>query len=261
MFTFDATPVMFVGLLVLFAWCTAWSAYELTRPQDVRQRVSNVLHLVMSIVMLLMVAGPTWRALTGVVPTPVLVGLFAASTGWFGWLAVDAGKASDRGGLWHFLGHTAMFAAMSWHLAAMAVMSAAAAPGAEGNGHAGGHEHGGGMEMGDWMTTAGQPGGVLWWFALIGLPLMTYLAAAALRALWLAVKPAPAKIDPDDCDCEDGHAHHASALAHSCHEVRPVGSAKFRLAALSDFAMNGGMFWMSVGLIAPILPFFDRLAF
>lgn len=263
MFTFEATPTMFVGLLVLFGWCTVWSAYELTRPQDGRQRVSNGLHLAMSVVMLLMVAGPTWQALSGVVPTPALVGLFAVATGWFGWLAVAAGRMSDRGGLRHFLGHTAMFAAMTWHLAAMAVMAASTMFGGsgEGPGHSSGHEHGGGMEMGDWMTIASQPGGVLWWFAMIGLPLMAYLLAAALRALWLAAKPASAKAsDLDDCDCADGHPRHAAALAHSCHEVRPAGSVTFRLAALSGFAMNGGMFWMSVGLMTPLLPIFAHLS-
>ena len=56
MFAFAETPVKFVGLVILFAGCTLWSIYELTRPQDARQRISNVLHLVMAIVMLLMVA-------------------------------------------------------------------------------------------------------------------------------------------------------------------------------------------------------------
>jgi hypothetical protein len=51
------------------------------------------------------------------------------------------------------------------------------------------------------------------------------------------------------------------ATTHSCHEVRPVGSVKFRLEQLSAFAMNFGMFWMSTGLLVPILPFFAALAF
>ena len=50
MFAFADTPVKFVGLLILFAWCTLWSIYELTRPQDARQRISNALHLVMAVV-------------------------------------------------------------------------------------------------------------------------------------------------------------------------------------------------------------------
>lgn len=263
MFTFEATPVMFVGLLVLFGWCTVWSVRELTRPQDSGQRVSAMLHLVMSVVMLLMVAGPTWRTLTAFVPLPLLVGMFAVATGWFVRRAVIAGRTPDRDGLLHFLGHSAMFAAMTWHLAAMAVMSANLMPGGgdQGHGHPGGHEHGGGMELGDWMSEASGPGGVLWWFALIGLPLMAYLLVASLRAVWSAVGPVPEQAaDAGDCDCGDGRAHHATPRAHGCHEVRPVGSMTFRLAALSDFAMNGGMFWMSVGLMAPLLPFLASLA-
>ena len=50
-------------------------------------------------------------------------------------------------------------------------------------------------------------------------------------------------------------------LALSCHEERPVGSPRFRMAAASDFAMNFGMFWMSTGLMTPLLPFFALLAF
>lgn len=33
------------------------------------------------------------------------------------------------------------------------------------------------------------------------------------------------------------------------------------MAAASEFAMNGGMFWMSTGLLTPILPFFALFAF
>jgi hypothetical protein len=48
---------------------------------------------------------------------------------------------------------------------------------------------------------------------------------------------------------------------HSCHEVRPVGTAKYRLEVVSAFAMNFGMFWMSTGLLVAILPFFALFAF
>ena len=72
MFSFDDVPVKFIGLLVLFAWCTLWCTYELTRPQNGRQRVSNALHLVMAVVMLLMVARPTWMGLLSIVPIDVL---------------------------------------------------------------------------------------------------------------------------------------------------------------------------------------------
>jgi len=48
---------------------------------------------------------------------------------------------------------------------------------------------------------------------------------------------------------------------HNCHEVRPVGSTKYRLEAISAFAMNFGMFWMSTGLMVAILPFFVIFVF
>ncbi|MCW5953845.1 MAG: DUF5134 domain-containing protein [Propionibacteriaceae bacterium] len=259
MFSFDSTPIMFVGLLVLFGWCTAWTGYELTRPQSRRQRISNLLHLAMSLVMLLMVAGPTWSALTGLIPIAALAGLFVLAAGWFAWLAVDAGRAGGRDGLAHFAGHAAMFVAMAWHLAAMAAMAAGMSGGHDSP--ASGHDHGG-MEMGDWMAVQSQPGGALWWFALLGLPLMAYLVGTSLRSLWLAVRSSPAMTEVAEAAHEDGRASHAvpSGHAHSCHEVRPQGSAKYRLSALSDFAMTGGMFWMSTGLLTPILPVATLLA-
>ncbi|QGF23344.1 DUF5134 domain-containing protein [Raineyella fluvialis] len=88
MFTLANTPVKFVVLLVFFAWCTAWSMYELTRPQDRTQRVSNVLHLVMSVVMLLMVAPVTWMPLVHLLTPPVVLAVFVLSTAWFAGLAV-----------------------------------------------------------------------------------------------------------------------------------------------------------------------------
>ena len=111
----------------------------------------------------------------------------------------------------------AMFAAMTWHLTAMAVKASARA------------ELGMGPAMREWMEQAGRPGRVLWVFALVGLPFMAYLLVAGALALWRA--------------------------------LRPGGAAGRRLAALSDFAMNFGMFWMSTGLLTPILPFFAALAF
>ena len=110
-----------------------------------------------------------------------------------------------------------MFAAMTWHLAAMAVKASARA------------ELGMGPAMHQWMEQAGRPGRVLWVFALVGLPFMTYLLVASALALWRA--------------------------------LRPGAAAGRRLAAMSDFAMNFGMFWMSTGLLTPILPFFAALAF
>lgn len=290
MFSFADTPLKFVGLLVLFACCTAWCSYELTRPQDVRQRISNSLHLAMAVVMLLMVAPVAWTLLTAVVPTFGLVAVFALSTAWFAWLAVDAGRESDRRGALHFAGHAAMFGAMTWHLSAMGVMAAAMTSGM------------GGMDMGSGGTGMGgmaalsAPGGALWVFALVGVPFMAYLLGSSLWSLWQAAQPAdlaaatgvcPCGPDCDcgpDCACYADHAQQAAhepelvaagarvvpissllqtsvVSTHTCHEMRPVGTTKFRLASAAGFAMNFGMFWMSTGLLVPILPFFAALAF
>lgn len=233
MFTFGATPVKFIGLLLLFAWCTAWCLVDLSGRQDARQRISNLAHLAMAVVMLLMVAGPTWAAMTSIVPTPVLAGFFGLATVWFGWLAVEAFRAADRSGGLHFAGHTAMFAAMTWHLTAMALMAAGAKAAMAA-----------GMGMGQWMMAAGRPGGMLWIIALIGLVLMAYLLVAALRSAWFVVRPP--EVVP---------------ACHDCHPEAQDSTARRRLTALSDFAMNFGMFWMSTGLMLPILPFFAVLAF
>ena len=262
MFMFAETPVRFVGLLLLFAGCTLWCIYELTRAQDSRHRVSNALHLVMAVVMLLMVAPMTWNALKAVVPTLAWVGVFALSTAWFVWLAIDALRGSDRHGGLHFFGHAAMFAAMTWHLSAMAVTHRAKLAGLGA----------------DWTAAQRLPGGVLWLLALVGLPLMTYLLISSFRSLWQAAQPR-SEIAEVSCGCEPdaivrepvlvgsgGGAPARLAVAsavstNSCHEVRPVGTAKYRLEVISAFAMNFGMFWMSTGLLVPILPFFSLLAF
>lgn len=292
MFTFDATPVKFVGLLLLFAWCTAWSLYEVTRPQDRRHRISHALHLGMAVVMLLMVARPTWRAVTAIVPTPVWAAAFGLATAWFGWLTVDAARASDRPGRQHFAGHTLMFAAMTWHLAAMAAKMAGKASGMASSGVAhdmGGHAmagsaHGasagataGGTAAGgampgamgtmnaDWMSAQSQPGGVLWWFALAGLPLMAYLLVAAVAALRRAFAAAPVDagvLVSSGVQVDGGQAGGGQVSGgHSCDDGRPRRAATARMAAASEFAMTGGMFWMSTGLLTPVLPFFALLAF
>jgi hypothetical protein len=135
MFTFEAAPVKFVVLLVLFAWCTAWCAYELTRPQDARQRTSNVLHLAMAVVMVLMVTPPTWKALTDAVPVFLLVGVFALAVAWFVGLAAASFRTADRRAGWHFAGHAAMFGAMAWHLWAMGAMEAGMSSAMDGMDH------------------------------------------------------------------------------------------------------------------------------
>ena len=261
MFTLADTPVKFVALLALFAWCTVWCTYELTRRQDARQRISNAAHLAMAVVMLLMVARPTWAALTALVPTSALVAAFAVGTAWFGWLAVDGFRAADRRAGLHFCGHAAMFAAMTWHLAAMAVKAQHTTGHQDmshgGTGH-GGMGHGG---MGHGASGHGaQPGTTMWVFALIGVPLMTYLLAASVTAIRELTRPRVAELEQATAGA--GPAVLAPAEPErGCHEVRAAGSTAHRLAASCDFAMNFGMFWMSTGLLVPILPFFTVFAF
>ncbi|MBK8447408.1 MAG: DUF5134 domain-containing protein [Micropruina sp.] len=291
MFTFADTPVKFLGLLLLFAWCTAWCGYELTRPQSGRQRVSNVLHLAMAVVMLLMVARPTWTMLVSVVPDAWLAIGFGLAGVWFIALSVQAFAGGERAAGWYSLGHAAMFGAMTWHLAAMAVMSAAMA-GMGGHGEMGGGMGGGmagPMDMGAWMAEQSRPGGTVWIIALIGLPFMTYLLVSSLHSAWLVTRPAAATHNcpcgpgctcGTECACSathrvagqrtlvgpDGSAiavadQPVAGMALTCHEVRPQGSTRYRLAHTADFAMNFGMFWMSTGLLVPLLPFFAALAF
>ena len=96
MFTFDQTPVKFVGLLVLLTWCTIWCARELARSRGARQRICDALHLLMAVVMLAMVPKPIWMALTGAIPVPVVVAAFAAATLWFVWLDRERGVVGKR---------------------------------------------------------------------------------------------------------------------------------------------------------------------
>ncbi|WOP19654.1 hypothetical protein [Raineyella sp. LH-20] len=318
MFTLADTPVKFIVLFVLFVWCTAWSVYELTRPQDRSQRVSNVLHLVMSLVMVLMVSTVTWKPFVGLVTGPVLIAVFGLATAWFVGLAV-----ARRGTRGHFFGHAAMFGAMAWHLVGMVtkmpLMAASMQQGSMAGMQHGGAQPGaamGGMQQGmGGMGTSGmtgmtgmgsmggmtpvqaasQPGGSMWIIALVGIPFMVYLLIAAVRELVAAVRPAVAghehvhtdatatsaatAIGTATKDTDAGAAGSAvghgstqtmpatrtveqtAAAAATCHEVRPVGSAAFRLSALAGFAMNFGMFWMSTGLLTPILPWMKLLSF
>lgn len=226
MFSLTGAPVTFVGLLILFGWCVVWGFVELRRPHSRTHVISQALHALMAVVMLLMVAPVTWHVVTMVVPTSVWAGVFLVAAGWYGWQAVASRR--EKPALLHYLGHTAMFVAMAWHLAAMALMSARhAGPGA--------HDSS--------MMHASEPGGPLWTVALAGLPLMAFLAVASLHFLRMAVLPP------------------AGAAMPGCHEPRPVGSRDQRLGALSDFAMHAGMFWMSTGLLTPLLPFMAALRF
>lgn len=290
MFTFAAMPVKFVGLIVLFVWCTVWCVYELTRPQDARQRVSNVLHLVMAVVMLAMVWTGVWMPFVSVVPMPVLLGVFGLSTAWFVAQAVLARRAGLP--VAHYAGHAMMFAAMTWHLGAMSVKrgAMAASGGMAGMGH-GGATTTTPMDMTQWTAEASKPGGVLWIFALIGIPFMAYLLLAGLNDVRRALRPRAAASDcacGTDCTCgpecrcsahvpasDEVRAHEASKIGSdadgavrvlapataSCHEPRPVGTPAYRLSALADAAMNLGMFWMSTGLLVAIAPFMKMLSF
>lgn len=124
----------------------------------------------------------------------------------------------------HPTGCALMFAAMVWHLAAMMVKMHNMAGMQHGSNQMGGMNHGSMGGMQPQMASGGR--GTLWWMAVLGLPLMAYLLYASVRALAVAF-------------------HEPSA----------------RLSSLSDFAMNFGMFWMSTGLLVPVLPFFSHLAF
>lgn len=79
MFSVEATPVMFAGLLVMFGWCCVWSLVEVLRVRALEHRVSQVLHLLMSVVMVLMVARTTWTPLRDAVGIPALIALFSLS--------------------------------------------------------------------------------------------------------------------------------------------------------------------------------------
>ncbi|MEL4503435.1 hypothetical protein AAEX63_00680 [Luteococcus sp. H138] len=225
MFTLSAVPVKFIGLLIFFAFTTAYETYQLVKATSARGRISHGLHWLMSVIMLLMVPKNIWVPFRTVVPVPVSIFLMVLGVIWFGYLAVMA-RPGHRA---HPTGCTLMFAAMAWHLAAMMVkmQNMKAMGGMSGGSHGGmsGGSHGG---MGGGMNHQLMWGGhsALWWMALIGIPLMAYLLYASIRAVALALKE-PSR----------------------------------RIEALSDFAMNFGMFWMSTGLMTPILPFFKYLAF
>lgn len=274
MFTVADTPVKFVGLLVLFVFTTAWSAYELARPQTWRQRVSNVLHLVMSLVMLAMVSEVTWRPLAAAVGMPVLLGFFVVGVLWFCYLAVHPG---GRRAVAHFVGHAAMFGAMAWHLAGMTVMGTHMSSG-----------------MGEGMGRASGVGGPLWGVAVAGLPFMAYLLISSVLDLVAALRtPAVAPHGrrttpgtPSDAPRPAGKAgvllderiatsvtadhvgerpegllnEHVAGEEASC-GPGPTGTATVRLARLAGFAMNFGMFWMSTGLLIPVLPFMRYFGF
>lgn len=237
MFTLSAVPVKFIGLLVLFCFTTLWETVRLTRSTSGISRISTGLHLLMSVIMLLMVPRSIWRPFTQVVPAWLCAVLMAVGALWFVGLAVRGHGTHRR----HAAGCAAMFTAMTWHLVAM-VVKMRSMPMSAGHSWApastmGGMDHStmpsaspmpsassmAGMDHSH-MATSGH--GLMWWMAVTGLPLMAWLLYAAGRSLWQAF---------------------------TRHEDRT--------GALADFAMNFGMFWMSTGLLVPVLPFFSHLAF
>lgn len=296
MFTFGATPVKFIGLLILFTYCIVWGLFELRRAQNQRQGIAGSLHLLMSVVMLAMIPSWSWHGLIKVVPIWALVVIFAAATAWFGWLATDDSKHAGWRQATTSWAHTAMFLAMTWHLTGMAIkrhqmtMGGGMSSGGMSNGNMGGMGGMGGMSH---SATASH--GAMWWIAIIGVPIMTYLLVAAVLDLRKALLPRAA-VRHDcacgdncacgpDCDCPPaavptstperqlvlaGSGPDAVAPAiklqpvvatASCHAPRPVGTPIYRLGALADFAMNFGMFWMSTGLLVAVIPFFAKLSF
>ena len=271
----DATPVKFFGLLIMFSYTTGWGIYQLTRPADRRTRISGLLHLWMSIVMLLMVPRSVWQPFVRTIPLPLIAVTQALSVVWFVWLV--AKERADRSLALHFAGHAAMFAAMTWHLIAMGVKMPHMGPG-----------------MPAWVKAESSPGGLLWIVALVGVPFMAWLLYAGVRALVETVAPAPVQVAEahDHAHAHHEHAHHGNGhdgMNHSghdhagmeesatsgttavevrhvlevagCHEPQPLGSPLQRMGRLHDAAMNLGMFWMSTGLMVALLPFMAIFAF
>lgn len=245
MFTLSAVPVKFFGLMVLFCFTTGFELLRTVRSRTVTSGVSAGLHLVMSIIMLAMVPKSWWKPLQQLLPMPAAIALMAMGLVWFVWLAFRA----HPGHRMHPLGCALMFAAMVWHLGAMQVMHSmmshstgnhiemssggpTATPTMD---HAGMDHSGMGHDMGHASASPSPMAGMdhgsmghdtMWWFAVIGLPLMAWLLYAAVKGLVTAIR-------------EPEH----------------------RMVGLADFAMNFGMFWMSTGLLVPVLPFFSALAF
>ncbi|WP_176451711.1 DUF5134 domain-containing protein [Enemella dayhoffiae] len=256
MFSLTDTPVKFVGLLVLFAFTTAWSLYQLARRQSGMTLVSNLLHLVMSLVMLCMVPRSLWKPVSSVIPGSAFAVFFGLVTLWFVGLGVRTlgrREPSLRRHAWHAFGHGGMFGAMAWHLSAMAAMAWAMSPrGMSGGEHAGHGGHAGHAPTGHLTQqpgmggTNGDPAQVMWVAAVIGIPFMTYLLAASVLAIKNAIRPG--------ADIADHAGHRAAGHGHY-----EVGNP--RLGALAEFAMVFGMFWMSTGLMVALLPFFKALSF
>lgn len=227
MFTLTDTPGKFLILLVLFAFCAVWETVQVTRRPAVTQLISTLLHLWMAIVMLLMVPKNLWMPFASIIPMPVIIVTMVVGIAWYLFLGLRgfSARGDDPHGPWHHLGHAMMFAAMTWHLWAMHVKHSMM--------HHGHMEHDHGSTGHD---------GVLWTAAIVGVPFMIHLLVAAIGNILQAVR---------------GPRDTSEAVCHA----KPTGPLDFRLGALSMFAMNFGMWFMSTGLMTPLLPFMKIFAF
>lgn len=244
MFTLTDTPGKFLILLVLFAFCTVWEIVQLTRRPAATQLVSTLLHLWMAIVMLLMVPKNLWMPFVSIIPMPVIITTMVVGIAWYLFLGIRgfSARGDDPHGPWHHLGHAMMFAAMTWHLWAMHVKHSKMHEMQSGHMDHGSMGHGGMEAMDHWKAMASEPGGILWTAAIVGVPFMIYLLVAAIGNILQAVR------GPRDA---------SEAVCHA----KPTGPLDFRLGALSMFAMNFGMWFMSTGLMMPLLPFMKVFAF
>ncbi|GAB3624032.1 hypothetical protein GCM10027418_21160 [Mariniluteicoccus endophyticus] len=247
MFTLADTPVKFVALLVMFAFPVVWCGWEVIRSRGVRHVISNVLHLLMAVVMLVMVPKTWWQPFHKVVPLPFLIGLFVVAALWFVGLLIDSRRRGEEGLSLHFVGHAMMMGAMAWHLSGMVAKMAQMKAGME----PGGMNHGG-MNHGGMNHGAASGPDPMFWIAVIGVVFMSWLLFAAVKDLIEAVRPAPR--------LESAPGAPVLEVA-GCHDPRPVGSLGQRLSALDGFCMNFGMFWMSTGLMVVLLPFFSVFSF
>lgn len=273
MFTLTDTPGKFVILLVLLAGCVVWETVQLTRRPTGARLVSCLLHWFMAVVMFLMVPRTLWQPFHDLLPLPVLIAIFGVGVVWF---VIQAVRAADRHGRLHSIGHAAMFGAMTWHLAGMQVMMSVMGGHGHDHGahqhtdHSGhgdmhGHGHGDMPGHGD-MADPSAVGGPLWIVAVIGLPFMIYLLVAALVELRRAVRGAGPDHDAPATErvaepVGVGAAGATTAVAEPAVQHRPESAVAGRLAALSMFAMNFSMWFMSTGLMVPLLGFMTIFAF
>jgi len=250
MFTLTTTPVTFIGLTVLFIWCILWSARDLLAAigidlpaswapaEPLAHRtpiaISQSFHLVMSIVMLVMVPRAWWTALPEALRGPTLIAVMAAGAIWMAAMAIW--KIS-----WLAVGHTAMFAAMVWHLASMASHTAMSMTGASAARPSSGHSGMAGMgHPASPAATTGPSGLTL--VTGVGLPLMACLLVLGISGLVRAITGRPPHPGQPAC----------------CHTT-PTTAGSARLSGLFDAAMGLGMAWMSAGLMSPLIPVLGHL--